>query len=664
MDGSFTSGSFGELVVGFSHFHDYKELPYEGSGNCKLYTVISGERKLILKAANKEKGSLTENIARLQREYKLLERLYGNEHIVRCIGWREDVEVGPCIVMEYIDGETLTDYLKGAPSSKEKKRILNELLDAVGFIHKQQIVHNDLKTDNILITRNGHNVKLIDFGYADSDSNIDKATGGTKAFAAPELAKREGANVTSDIYSLGFIIKALFPHQYTCITSKCLREKSSRRYQNANEVRQALYLRDVCGRWLPVMLLAIPLLVWLLFQTLDQKPVESQQQTEKETVDSIQIPKKTVDTVFIVQKRHDTVKVEAKPTPAPTQPEEIVKVQLPASYKVTPKEIDSMGQSYLDVYKRAEPKMSQQSLSPQLGNNGKWGYVDKDGKYVVEPKYELAGDFSEDRAIVMENGLYGYIDEKGVLVIPTIYQAAKVFKNGYAPCCLDGKYGLVAKDGSQYLFSDKGYYTNITLSYSGLFYEGHKKASSRCYVITFNPLPVESEYDDLSPVLYDFEMRQVKRRGLYGYLGRDGNLLGAIEFKADLTFNNQGFAVAKTENGNGIVNSCMEHVTELNHPFAKKVKGGFLYGYETRFGAVTDDGNISIKKGTYAHTEFLDDFSMILARMEDGTYTIVGIDGMTIVPKSESITVSEGIAIIKNGKETEFLDLSLLKKRR
>ena len=135
MDGSFTSGSFGELVVGFSHFHDYRELPYEGSGNCKLYTVISGERKLILKAANKEKGSLTENIARLQREYKLLERLYGNEHIVRCIGWREDAEVGPCIVMEFIDGETLAAFLASSPSNKEKKRILNELLDALTFIH-------------------------------------------------------------------------------------------------------------------------------------------------------------------------------------------------------------------------------------------------------------------------------------------------------------------------------------------------------------------------------------------------------------------------------------------------------------------------------------------------------------------------------------------------
>ena len=113
------------MADGFSKFHDYKQLPYSGAGYSVLYTVISGERKLFLKALNQKQGASTENLARLQREYKILEQLYGNEHIVRCISWREDAEVGPCIVMEYVDGETLTDYLKTHPSNKEKKHVLN-----------------------------------------------------------------------------------------------------------------------------------------------------------------------------------------------------------------------------------------------------------------------------------------------------------------------------------------------------------------------------------------------------------------------------------------------------------------------------------------------------------------------------------------------------------
>ena len=263
MDDSFTSGSFGEIVVGFSKFHDYKEILYDGSGSCKLYTVISGERKLFLKAANDEKGNLAENLARLQREYKLLERLYGNEHIIRCIGWREDAEVGPCIVMEYIDGVTLTEFLASSPSFKEKKRILNELLEALAFIHNHQVVHNDLKPENILITRNGYNVKLIDFGYADSDANIDKATGGTKAFASPELVKQETTDAKSDIFSLGYIIKALFPHRYGSVIRKCQRKDASRRFQRVTDVGKAIRWREFV-KWLVVigLCLALVVMVW------------------------------------------------------------------------------------------------------------------------------------------------------------------------------------------------------------------------------------------------------------------------------------------------------------------------------------------------------------------------------------------------------------------
>ena len=135
MSESFTSGSFGNIVSDSSRFHDYREVEREGAGYSKFYTVISGGRKLFLKAINTEDGNTTENLNRLQREYDLLERLYGNEHIVRCIDLRDDPKVGLCIVMEYVDGMTLAEFLATSPSDSERKRILNELLDAVTFIH-------------------------------------------------------------------------------------------------------------------------------------------------------------------------------------------------------------------------------------------------------------------------------------------------------------------------------------------------------------------------------------------------------------------------------------------------------------------------------------------------------------------------------------------------
>jgi serine/threonine protein kinase len=374
MDDRYTSGSFGEMSDGFSKFHDYKQLPYRGAGYSILFTVISGERKLFLKALNREQGTSAENLARLQREYKIFEQLYGNEHIVRCIGWCEDAEVGPCIVMEYVDGETLTDYLKTHPSNKEKKHVLNELLDALGFIHKHQVVHNDLKPENILITHNGHNVKLIDFGYADCDSSIDKATGGTKAFASPELSRQETTGVESDIYSLGFIIKLLFPLRYGWIVRKCQRKEIPERYQRVSEVGRAIR-RSKIGIWLALVALAMALIV-LSWPKKKAEEVSAPAQSEP-------VPQVVTapDTVVIVQEHRDTVVTEhsysAKRNHTKTKKEEPV-VSNPAVVL----NLDSIHEAYQVLYKRFEKKIQDGMKSGEIAY---WDYgeIYKD-RFVLE----------------------------------------------------------------------------------------------------------------------------------------------------------------------------------------------------------------------------------------------------------------------------------------
>lgn len=617
----FTSGSFGEMSDSFSKFHDYQRMPFKGAGYSVLYTVLSGGRKLFLKALNRELGASAEHLARLRREYWILEKLYGNEHVVRCIGWREDAEVGPCIVMEYIDGATLSDFLKTSPSHKEKKRILGELLDAMAFVHSHQVVHNDLKPANILITRNGHNVKLIDFGYADSDSNCDKATGGTEAFAAPELANREQTDVTSDIFSLGFVIKALFPHRYGGVVRKCQRKKASKRHKNINEVRKALRFRDYLSRWVSLLVFVVPLLVWFLTnKTINEK-------ADKQLVadDEIQTQSEIVtDTVFVVEERHDTIKVEV-----PIKPKlDVVHVQIPVNSNVpTDLDQDSFAQVYLELYQRAE--LESKTVSPLL-------FLDE------------------------KSGLFGYEDRNGKEVVPAIYQDAKAFKDGYAVCCFDGKYGLVAPDGCQYLFN---YREILTLEKDYHFYIGRKRGRSRDYVISLHPLPVETEYDDVDLAFSKNGIVPVRKLGRYGYIGIDGKELEKPIFKHRLTFNQKGFALAETDEGYGVVNVRMEHVTNLNYPYGKITEEGtFLLGqFEYSFGVVNGDGKMNIEAGTYARTTYLESFAMILAKTEDGFYTIIDINGRVIVPKSESITVLEGIAIIKNGDDIKCMDLSLLK---
>lgn len=344
MSESFTSGSFGNIVSDSSRFHDYREVEHEGAGYSKFYTVISGGRKLFLKAINPENGSTTENISRLEREYKLFERLYGNEHIVRCIDLRDDPKVGLCIVMEYVDGMTLAEFLTTSPSASERKRILNELLDAVAFIHSHQVVHNDLKPENILITRNGHSVKLIDFGYADCDFSTDKATGGTKSYASPELL--EGGNIDgkSDIYSIGFIIKALFPHRYGLIARKCQHENTNGRYRKVSDIGKAIRRYDVWSLLsvvVAVIGIALFVAIWFVNKWQDESNVP------------VPAPVMIVDSTENSTNVQEEVSSEAKTDVTPIVSESNKK-QNDVSKGASSLNFDSIHKCYYDLYDKYE----------------------------------------------------------------------------------------------------------------------------------------------------------------------------------------------------------------------------------------------------------------------------------------------------------------------
>lgn len=124
----------------------------------------------------------------------------------------------PYIVMEYIDGMPITDWVRKNKSSKEERLVLFlRVCAAVEYAHQNLIVHRDLTPSNVLVDTTRH-VKLIDFGIA---KPFDKAAldtlnehslaslSFTPGFAAPERSKGAAASTLSDIYSLGKLLKSL-----------------------------------------------------------------------------------------------------------------------------------------------------------------------------------------------------------------------------------------------------------------------------------------------------------------------------------------------------------------------------------------------------------------------------------------------------------------------
>lgn len=181
----------------------------------------------------------------LRREYEIGKNL-SHGCVVSTIDFAEDTPVGAAIVLEYIDGVTLREYLSDPSTGIETKRkpILNDILSGVDYLHHRGILHNDIKPDNILINKLGH-ARIIDFGLSSSyDSIYTGVIGGSEGFTAPEILQGEGyAGASSDIYSLGLIIQLLFGTKYQKIVKKCTMIEPEARYQNIGELKKALFIK-------------------------------------------------------------------------------------------------------------------------------------------------------------------------------------------------------------------------------------------------------------------------------------------------------------------------------------------------------------------------------------------------------------------------------------
>jgi len=122
-----------------------------------------------------------------------------------------DLQGRPCLVMEYVDGESLAERIRreGRLPSREALRILQAISGAVAHVHADDIVHRDLKPANIRITRQGI-VKLLDFGIAKS-RHVQGLTQtgkviGTPRYLAPEQMLGERITRATDVWALGVLL--------------------------------------------------------------------------------------------------------------------------------------------------------------------------------------------------------------------------------------------------------------------------------------------------------------------------------------------------------------------------------------------------------------------------------------------------------------------------
>jgi len=166
-------------------------------------------RTVLLKVLHRHLLQDRELAERFRREATACAMLR-SEHIVQVYNL-DDVDGAPAIVMEYVEGESLKDYLTrtGDRSEAFARTVAASVLKGLVAAHRQGIIHRDIKPGNIMVTPDG-TVRITDFGLASLMASpsltVEGVLVGTPAYMSPEQARGEPLDVKTDLFSLGITL--------------------------------------------------------------------------------------------------------------------------------------------------------------------------------------------------------------------------------------------------------------------------------------------------------------------------------------------------------------------------------------------------------------------------------------------------------------------------
>jgi len=284
----------------------YEILDTLGEGGMGLvYRVRDRETSetLALKVLRPEFARDPSMMERFKDEIRLARRIT-HKNICRIYDFNRVDEL-VFITMEYVDGESLREYLKRAGKFPPERvtDLARQVAAGLGEAHAQGVVHRDLKPENVMLARDGL-VKLMDFGIARALGGTTASTltvVGTPGYMAPEQSQGKSIDQRTDLYALGLILyecltgrrafsgatpvemalkqlkerpvppHKLLPHapaHLESIVLRCLEKEPAQRFSSAAELQRALALpidtAPRASRWRKLALMSLIVLLSLV----------------------------------------------------------------------------------------------------------------------------------------------------------------------------------------------------------------------------------------------------------------------------------------------------------------------------------------------------------------------------------------------------------------
>jgi serine/threonine protein kinase len=577
------------------------------------------------------------------------------------------------IVSEYAPNGSLKQFLEkngGKLPVKQAVEMTVGILDGLEFLHSRNIIHRDIKPDNVLLQ--GKTPRLTDFGISrilKTNSFSVNAVSGTPPYMSPEAFKRK-RTVGTDIWSVGVVFYQLLtggmpfegndiaeiyvsvkedgpkplpddiPTELRRLIKKALEKNPDNRYQDANEMREALskFLHPVIPvnpkpehpkpipeplnptqpspepdkpvstiidpfKPRPVnsedkqktkpLFYIIPLMAFLLFVIIGisfyflsgNKAETSTNQIEN--IENIQLVPFRKGNEWGFSDVNKKLIIDAKYDEVGFFSEGLAVVRIDGKYGYidkTDKEIIPLKYSYSSIdlpswrtYLGSDFKDGLAIVS--VGDN--FGIIDKTGKKITEFKYDLIRDFSEGLASVKLDEKWGFINKTGKEVISPKYDEVGTFSEGLAPVGIDMKSGFIDKTGKE-VIPFKYFYSEGLIGYK-VFAEGlavvtlYDDDEGYGYIDKTGKIVIPHKFYTAYPFSEGLALFLSRENEKYGFIDKKGNVVIPPKYELTLSSFNEGLVAVKSNGKYGYIDKTGKEITEFKYDDYSNFSEGLAY---------------------------------------------------------------------------------------